>query len=88
METNNSLDAYLMAKSKHPNAVIFIKQGDKYLLFENDAVAINDVCKVRIRKANLSETILFAYFPCKDLETYLPKMVRAGYRCAFCECNN
>jgi len=78
---------YNSIKSKHPDAILLFRVGDFYETFSQDAVITAKVLGIVLTKrANGSAShIELAGFPYHALDTYLPKLVRAGYRVAICE---
>ncbi len=80
------LRQYEEMKRKHPDAVLLFRVGDFYESFHDDAVALSEILGVTLtRRANGREPIALAGFPHHALDTYLPKLVRAGKRVAICE---
>ncbi|GAB1429526.1 DNA mismatch repair protein MutS [Ignavibacteria bacterium] len=78
---------YHQIKKKNPDAVLLFRMGDFFETFEDDAVITARVCGITLTKRNngdAGETPL-AGFPHHQLDSYLPKLVRAGYRVAVCE---
>lgn len=78
---------YLAIKSKHPDAILLFRVGDFYETFGEDAIAASRVLGIVLtRRANGAATYIeLAGFPYHSLESYLPKLVRAGFRVAICE---
>lgn len=78
---------YEEMKKKHPDAVLLFRVGDFYETFGEDAVTASEVLKITLtRRANgKGKHIELAGFPHHALDTYLPKLVRAGHRVAICE---
>ena len=78
---------YNLIKKKHPDAILLFRVGDFYETFGQDAITAAKVLGiVQTKRANGSAShIELAGFPYHALETYLPKLVRAGYRVAICE---
>ncbi|HJD91770.1 MAG TPA: DNA mismatch repair protein MutS [Bacteroides coprosuis] len=74
-------------KKKHPNAVMLFRCGDFYETFSSDAVLAADILGITLtRRANGKNTYVeMAGFPHHALDTYLPKLVRAGKRVAICD---
>ena len=78
---------YNAIKAKYPGALLLFRVGDFYETFGQDAVAASKVLDIVLTKrgaGSSSETEL-AGFPHHSLDTYLPKLVRAGYRVAICD---
>lgn len=78
---------YLEMKRKHPDAVLLFRSGDFYETFGDDAIIASEILGITLTKrANGSATsIELAGFPHHALDTYLPKLVRAGKRVAIAE---
>jgi DNA mismatch repair protein MutS len=78
---------YNNIKAKHPDAILLFRVGDFYETFEEDAVKTSKILGITLTKrANGSATFIdLAGFPYHALDTYLPKLVRAGQRVAICE---
>lgn len=78
---------YREMKKKHPDAVLLFRVGDFYECFAEDAVIASEVLGITLtRRANGKlKSIELAGFPHHALDTYLPKLVRAGKRVAICE---
>ena len=74
-------------KAQHPDAVLLFRCGDFYETYSTDAVAAAEVLGITLtRRANgKGKTIEMAGFPHHALDTYLPKLVRAGRRVAICD---
>ncbi len=78
---------YYAVKAKHPDAVLLFRVGDFYETFGDDAIKTADILGITLtRRANGSASFVeLAGFPYHALDTYLPKLVRAGQRVAICE---
>ena len=73
-------------KQKYPDAVLLFRVGDFYETFGSDAVLAAKVLGITLTaRNNGSSKIELAGFPHHSLDTYLPKLVRAGYRVAVCD---
>ena len=74
-------------KAQYPDAVLLFRCGDFYETFSNDAILASNVLGITLtRRANGSaKTVELAGFPHHALDTYLPKLVRAGLRVAICD---
>src|SRR5205085_916407 len=78
---------YNAIKAKYPGALLLFRVGDFYETFGQDAIAASKVLDIVLTKrgnGSVSETAL-AGFPHHSLDTYLPKLVRAGHRVAICD---
>jgi len=78
---------YFDIKSKHPDAILLFRVGDFYETFSDDAIKTSEVLGITLTKrANgAASTVELAGFPYHALDTYLPKLIRAGERVAICE---
>lgn len=78
---------YLSIKAKHPDAILLFRVGDFYETFGEDAIKASEILGITLtRRANGSaQYVELAGFPHHALDTYLPKLVRAGQRVAICE---
>jgi DNA mismatch repair protein MutS len=78
---------YIAMKQKHPDAILLFRVGDFYETFSDDAIASSEILGITLtRRANGSaQYVELAGFPHHALDTYLPKLVRAGKRVAICE---
>ena len=80
------LKQYNEMKSKHPEAILLFRIGDFYETFKEDAVRASEILGITMtRRASGTGSIELAGFPHHALDTYLPKLVRAGARVAICE---
>ena len=78
---------YLEMKKKHPDAILLFRVGDFYETFSDDAIDTSNILGITLtRRANGKASVVeLAGFPHHALDTYLPKLVRAGRRVAICE---
>lgn len=78
---------YLEMKKKHPDAILLFRVGDFYETFSEDAITASQILGITLtRRANgTAQSVELAGFPHHALDTYLPKLVRAGKRVAICE---
>jgi DNA mismatch repair protein MutS len=78
---------FLDLKAKHPDAVMLFRCGDFYETYSTDAIVAAEILGITLTKrANGKEkTIEMAGFPYHALDTYLPKLIRAGKRVAICD---
>lgn len=86
------MEQYNELKEKHPGAVLLFRIGDFYEAYDEDATKIGEILGVTItRKLNSKEkgsdghALKLAGFPHHALDTYLPKLIRAGVRVAICD---
>ena len=79
---------FLDLKAKHPDAVMLFRCGDFYETYSTDAVVAAEILGITLTKRNNGkggQTIEMAGFPHHALDTYLPKLIRAGKRVAICD---
>jgi DNA mismatch repair protein MutS len=78
---------YFEIKSKHPDAILLFRVGDFYETFSEDAITSSEILGIALtRRANgAAQFVELAGFPHHALDTYLPKLVRAGKRVAICD---
>ena len=78
---------YIEMKAKHPDAILLFRVGDFYETFSDDAITASEILGITLtRRANgAAQYVELAGFPHHALDTYLPKLVRAGKRVAICE---
>lgn len=78
---------YYAIKAKHPDALLLFRVGDFYETFGDDAIKTSEILGIVLtRRANgAASYVELAGFPYHSLDTYLPKLVKAGQRVAICE---
>ncbi|MDD3079318.1 MAG: DNA mismatch repair protein MutS [Paludibacter sp.] len=78
---------YFEIKGQHPDAILLFRCGDFYETFSTDAIESSEILGITLtRRANGSaKSVELAGFPHHALDTYLPKLVRAGKRVAICD---
>ena len=81
---------YLDLKKKHPNAILLFRCGDFYETYKDDAVKASKILGITLTKSNgrkddEGKPLAMAGFPYHALDTYLPKLIRAGERVAICD---
>lgn len=78
---------YFQIKQKHPDAILLFRVGDFYETFSEDAIVASEILGITLtRRANgAAQFVELAGFPHHALDTYLPKLVRAGKRVAICD---
>ena len=78
---------FLDLKAKHPDVVMLFRCGDFYETYSTDAIVASEILGITLTKrANgKGKTIEMAGFPHHALDTYLPKLIRAGKRVAICD---
>ena len=87
IELTPMMKQFLDLKAKHPDAVMLFRCGDFYETYSTDAIVAAEILGITLTKrANgKGKTIEMAGFPHHALDTYLPKLVRAGKRVAICD---
>ena len=87
MHEDPMMKQFLDLKAKHPDAVMLFRCGDFYETYSTDAVVASEILGITLTKrANgKGKTIEMAGFPHHALDTYLPKLIRAGKRVAICD---
>lgn len=81
---------YLDLKKKHPDAILLFRCGDFYETYKDDAVKASKILGITLTKSNgrkddEGKPLAMAGFPYHALDTYLPKLIRAGERVAICD---
>ncbi|MAB95388.1 MAG: DNA mismatch repair protein MutS [Flavobacteriales bacterium] len=77
---------YNKIKAKHPGALLLFRVGDFYETFGEDAISVSSILGIVLTARNNGDSkIELAGFPQHSLDTYLPKLVRAGRRVAICD---
>ncbi len=78
---------YAKIKQEHPDTILLFRVGDFFETFEEDAKTTSKVLGITLTKRSNGKAgeVPLAGFPHHALDTYLPKLVRAGYRVAVCE---
>lgn len=84
--TSSPLATWQEAKQKRTDAIIIMRYGDFYETYEQDARVCSDVLGITLTKR--ADGTLMAGFPYHALDSYLPKLIRAGHRVAICEDGN
>ena len=77
-------------KQKHPDALLLFRCGDFYETYKDDAVKASNILGITLtqhskRKDDEGKPLKMAGFPYHALDTYLPKLIRAGERIAICD---
>ena len=89
METNKAankmVETFNELKAKHPDAVILFRVGDFYESYFDDAKKVSEVLGITLTKRSGEDGYYLAGFPHHALDTYLPKLIRAGLRVAICD---
>ena len=78
---------YYAIKTKHPGAMLLFRVGDFYETFGEDAIKASKILGIVLTKRGngTASEVALAGFPHHSLDTYLPKLVRAGERVAICD---
>ena len=78
---------YNQIKARHPQALLLFRVGDFYETFGEDAIKASKILGIVLTKrgAGSPSEIELAGFPHHSIDTYLPKLVRAGQRVAICD---
>ena len=86
-ELTPMMKQFMEMKSKHPDAVLLFRVGDFYETYLQDAITASEILGITLtRRSNGgAESTEMAGFPHHALDTYLPKLVRAGKRVAICD---
>ena len=87
MQQTPLMKQYFKIKSEHPDTVLFFRVGDFFETFEDDAKIASKVLGITLTKRSngAAGDVPLAGFPHHAIDSYLPKLVRAGYRVAICE---
>ncbi len=84
------LKQFLDLKSKHPDALLLFRTGDFYETYKEDAEKASKILGITLTKSSKTKDeqgkpLVMAGFPYHALDTYLPKLIRAGERVAICD---
>lgn len=83
---NGLMEQYRDIKKQHPDALLLFRMGDDYELYAQDAVDASKILNIGSSTTNrLGEQTIFAKFPRRAIDSFLPKLVRAGRRVAICD---
>lgn len=80
--TTDPLAAYHWQKQQTPDVLLLFRKGDFYEAYEEDAETVADVLGISL---TIAPKFKMAGFPYTEIDTYLPKLIRAGYRVAICD---
>lgn len=84
--SSSLMSQYKELKSKHPDAVLLFRANDNYEAFKVDAKKVADATKLPMDKQEIEgKKVDYVSFPARALDTYLPKIIRAGHRVAVCD---
>ena len=78
------IETFKMLKEKHSDVLILFRVGDFYESYFEDAKKVSEVLGVTLTE-NEKDDIFITSFPTQSLDTYLPKLIRAGIRVAICD---
>ena len=84
MNTKSHKDQYEFLKSKHPNRILLFRCGDFYESYFDDAKKVSEILGITLTR-RMGESMNMTGFPYHALDTYLPKLIRAGLRVAICD---
>ena len=78
---------YVQFKAQYPQAVLLMRVGDFYEAYGDDAITVSKVLGIVLTKRSngVPASVELCGFPHHSLQTYLPKLVRAGYKVAVCD---
>jgi len=81
------MDQFDRMKEKHPDALLLFRTGNTYEIYRQDAKKVSEILgtPVSTRTVGKEKNVDVASFPHEALDTYLPRLVRAGMRVAICE---
>ena len=81
------MDQFDRMKEKHPDALLLFRTGNTYEIYRQDAKKVSEILgtPVSMRTVGKEKNVDVASFPHEALDTYLPRLVRAGMRVAICE---
>lgn len=82
---NKMVETFNELKAKHPDAVILFRVGDFYESYFEDAKKVSEVLGITLTKRSGEDGYYLTGFPHHALDTYLPKLIRAGLRVAICD---
>ncbi len=79
------INQYNNIKRKYTDAILLFQIGDFYEIFGKDAVICSKTLNIVLTRRSSHNNIYFSGFPCHSINTYLPKLINAGYRVAICD---
>ena len=80
-----TLKQYDTLKAKHPDALLLFRAGDNYETYKGDAVKAAEALQTRLFRAPFPVIHYLTRIPAYDLDTALPRLIRAGFRVAICD---
>ena len=81
-EANAMQVQYDRLKDKHPDTVLLFRTDDNYVAYKGDAQTASRILGLDVEQGDKADTVSF---PFRDLDTHLPKLIRAGQRVAICD---
>ena len=90
VELTPIMKQYIDLKAKHPDALLLFRCGDFYETYKEDAEKISKILGITLTKSSKTKDeqgkpLVMAGFPYHAIDTYLPKLIRAGQRVAICD---
>ena len=90
IELSPMLKQFYELKANHPDAILLFRTGDFYEAYQEDAEEASKILGITLTKSSTRKNkdgnpLMLAGFPFHALDTYLPKLIRAGKRVAICE---
>lgn len=82
---NKMIERFKMLKEKHPDALILFRVGNFYEAYHEDAQKASEALGITLTRRKGEDGFYIAGFPHTALDTYLPKLIRAGMRVAICD---
>lgn len=82
MDRKKMIADYKELKKKHPDCILLFRNVDFYEAYFQDAVEVSSVVGTYLTHTNEDTALELTGFPCHALDTYLPKLIRAGKRVA------
>lgn len=88
--TKAMIKQYKELKAKHPDAILLFRCGDFYETYKEDAEKVSKMLGITLTKSTMTKDeqdkpLAMAGFPYHALDSYLPKLIRAGERIAICD---
>lgn len=76
---------YLNAKNSYPDAIIFMRIGELYRTYGEDAMVISEILNIAPPSLDLDESVDTIWIPCSIIENYVKKLIQAGRRVVLIE---
>ncbi len=80
-----AMQQYMAAKRQHPDALLFFRMGDFYELFYEDAITASRELEITLTARDRERSVPMCGVPYHAAETYLPRLLRKGFKVAICE---